>query len=116
MEQQMPYAIVINLDHDVHPDDVCRFLWNEIAEKMLEAGFRIDGRSFVINAPPREACRLARAVIDSMESHLDFHRKHIYKYIKEFYGYPAEARTNLLLPPLDQIEVDEGAAHNTPGD
>jgi hypothetical protein len=106
----MPYAIVINLDHDLHPDDVCRFLWNEIAERMLDVGFRIDGRSFVMNAPPEEACRLARETIESIESHLEFHRKHIYKYIKEFYGFPTDARTNLLVPPLGDIEVDEGGS------
>ena len=105
----MPYAIVINLDHDLHPDDVCRFLWNEIAEKMLDAGFRLDGRSFVTSAPPAEAQRQARAAIESLESHLEFHRKRIYKYIKEFYGYPTEARTNLLVPPLEGIEVEESA-------
>lgn len=104
----MTYAIVINLDHDSHPEHVCHFLWNEIKEKMLAAGFRRDGRMFVINLPPPEACRLARAAIDSIEDHLEYHRKHLYKYLREFYGFPLEARVNLLVPPLDSIEVKEG--------
>jgi hypothetical protein len=104
----MTYAIVIDLDHDSHPEHVCAFLWNEIKEKMLASGFRCDGRMFVINLPPPEACQRARAAIDSIEDHLEYHRKHLYKYLREFYGFPLEARVNLLVPPIESIEVKEG--------
>ncbi len=104
----MPYGIVINLDHDSHPEQVCQFLWNEIREKMLAAGFHRDGRVFVISLPEQQACQLAREVIDSIEDYLEYHRKHLYKYLREFYGFPLETRVSLLVPPLENIEVKEG--------
>lgn len=104
----MPYGIVINLDHDTHSEQVCRLLWSEIRERMLAAGFRRDGRMFVIDLPAAEACRLARDVLESIEDHLEYHRKHLHKYLREFYGVPLDARVNLLVPPLEGIEVEEG--------
>lgn len=106
----MAYAIVINLDYRNQPQKACAFLWREICERMLAAGFRLDGRTFLTNLPAGEACRLAREVVEGLEDHLDYHRKHLHKYLKEFYGFPAEARTNLLLPPVEDIHVHEGPA------
>ncbi len=102
----MAYSIVINLDYDSHPAETCQFLWAEIKECMVTAGFHADGRRFTINLPSEEACALARKVIDSLEDHLEYHSKHIYKYMKDFYGFPAEQRTNLLLPPISSIQVE----------
>jgi len=110
----VPYAIVINLDHDAHPREVIQTLWREISEHMLSAGFHADGRSFVINLPPAEACALARRTIDAIEDHLEYHRKHLHKYMKDFYGYPVEAKTNLLMPPTENIQVEDISADNTP--
>ncbi len=103
----MPYGIVINLDYEEHPQEICRFLWYEIKERMLSAGFRMDGRTFVINLGEQEACELARKTIDSIEDHLEYHHKHLPKYIREFYGFPIESRTNLLVPPASAIEVTD---------
>jgi len=101
----MAYAIVINLDHQKHSNEVCKILWNEIKEAMVAAGFHTEERTFFINLPEKEACQRARDAMDSLESHLEYHRKHLHKYLREFYGFPAESRTNLLLPPVDDIEV-----------
>lgn len=103
----MAYAIVINLDYENHPPEACRFLWNEIRDRMIEAGFRIDGRTFLINRPPGEACVLARQVVEGLEEHLDYHRKHLHKYLRDFYGFPAESRSNLLLPPVEDIRLQD---------
>ncbi len=104
----MGYAIVINLDHNSHPSHVCSFLWHVIREHMLAAGFRQDGRLFVIDRPADDACRIARETLDAIEGHLEYHHRHLHKYLRDFYGFPLDTRTNLLTPPLENIEVTEG--------
>lgn len=49
----MSYVIVINLNYDTQPADVCAEIWTLIKAKMLSAGFRIDSRRFNINLPER---------------------------------------------------------------
>jgi len=110
----MAYAIVINLDHDAYPREVIQVLWREIQDHMLRAGFHADGRTFVINLPAADACALARRAVDDIEDHLEYHRKHLHKYMKDFYGFPVEAKTNLLMPPTEAIEVEDIAEDNTP--
>ena len=94
----MAYAIVINLDYENHPPEICSELWNVIKFGMLQAGFKTDGRRFTINLPEHQACALARGVIDDIEDHLEYHRKHLYRFMKDFYAYDMAATTNLLVP------------------
>ena len=94
----MSYAIVINLDYESNSEDVCQEIWDVIKQRMLDAGFRLDNRVFIINREHKEACDLARGVIEGMEAHLDFDKKHIFRYLKDFYGYDMEHTTNLLVP------------------
>jgi hypothetical protein len=94
----MSYAIVINLDYESNSEDACQEIWDVIKQRMLDAGFRLDNRVFIINREHKEACDLARAVIEGMEAHLDFDKKHIFRYLKDFYGYDMEHTTNLLVP------------------
>jgi hypothetical protein len=101
----MSYAIVINLDYENNPEEVCQEIWDVIKQRMLGAGFRLDNRVFMIHREQKEACDLARAVIEGMESHLDFDKKHVFRYLKDFYGYDMEHTTNLLVPSSDDIEV-----------
>ena len=102
----MSYAIVINLDYETHPEAVCAEVWYEVKQRMTAAGFRLNHRVFMINLPEEQACRLAKDVIEGMEAHLEFHRKRIFNYMKDFYGYDMEETVNLMLP-LDGIEVKE---------
>ena len=104
----MPYAIVINLDYENHPPQLCAELWNVIKLGMLQAGFQCDGRRFISILPEQMACSRARRVIDDIEDHLEFHRKHLYRFMRDFYGYDTDATTNLLVPGTDQIEVRVG--------
>lgn len=106
----MRYAIVINLDYASHHEDSCREIWQEIRNRMQEAGFRCDGRIFTIDTNEDEACSLARNVIDEIEAHLDFHEKRVFYYLKDFYGFDMACTTNLLLPPATAIELDEDEA------
>lgn len=106
----MRYAIVINLDYTSHPYDSVHLLWQEIREAMLAVGFRQEGRLFTINLPARLARSLATHVVDNLEGHLPFERKHIYAYLSEFYGFELSHAANLLLPPADGIEVRGRAA------
>jgi hypothetical protein len=104
--QAVSYAILINLDYEHHPAQACAILWEEINRRMVEAGFHVDGRTFVINLPEHEACELARKVMEQIEDHLEYHHRHMHKYLKDFIGFPADTRRNLLLPPVESIDVE----------
>jgi len=101
----MSYAIVINLDYENNSEDACQEIWDGIKLHMLEAGFRLDNRVFIINREQKEACELARSVVEGMEEHLEFHNKHVFRYLKDFYGYDMDHTSNLLVPSSDDIEV-----------
>lgn len=101
----MSYAIVINLDYENNSEDECQEIWNVIKQRMFDAGFRRDNRVFMINREHKEASNLARSVIEGMEAHLDFDKKHVFRYLKDFYGYDMECTTNLLVPSSEDIEV-----------
>lgn len=101
----MSCAIVINLDYENNSEEVCQEIWDGIKLKMLEAGFRLDNRVFIINRPQNESCQLARNVIEGLEEHLDFDKKHVFRYLKDFYGYDMNHTENLLVPKSDDILV-----------
>lgn len=101
----MGYAIVINLDYENNPSDACQEIWKIIKLDMLEAGFRLDNRLFTINRDSEEALDLARRVMEGIEEHLDFDKKRVFRYLKDFYGYDMANTTNLLIPGSGEIEV-----------
>ena len=99
----MSYAIVVNLDYQNNLEDACQEIWDEIKSSMLSAGFRLDNRVFIINRDDKRACELARSVIEGMEAHLDFDKKRVFRYLKDFYGYSMESTTNLLVASNEEI-------------
>ena len=99
----MSCAIVINLDYDNHTEEVCQEVWDVIKANMLEAGFRLDNRVFIINRDQKVTCDLARHVIEGIEEHLDFDKKHVFGYLKDFYGYDMSHTENLLVPKSNDI-------------
>ena len=103
----MRYAIVINMDYDNQSPEVCSEIWHIIKDKMIAVGFLANGRNFTINKSEQEACELARAVIEGIEEHLEYHNKRIYRYLKEFYGFNMADTINLMLPSMDGISVEE---------
>lgn len=104
----MQYAVVINLDYESYPYDECRALWALIRQRMVDAGFRNDGRLFTIDLPADDAADRARAVINDIEAMPEYQDQLLNDYIKEFYGYDHGSSINLLLPPVAGIEIDEG--------
>ena len=101
----MSCAIVINLDYENNSEQVCQEIWDAIKNKMLEAGFRLDNRVFILNREKKDACELARSVVEGMESHLEFDEKHLFRILKDFYCYDMEHTTNLLVPNSDDILI-----------
>lgn len=101
----MSYAIVINLDYENHSEKVCQEIWDVIKERMLSAGFRLDNRLFISRREDKEASELARTVIEGIEEHLEFDKKRVFRYLKDFYGYSMEQTTNFLVPNTDDILV-----------
>lgn len=103
----MQYAVIIDLDYENHPYETCETIWKSIREQMLKQDFHQDGRRFVTNLPEKEACERARKAVDAVEAHLDYLDKHLPLYIKNFYGFSLSNVVNLLVPPLENIQVQE---------
>lgn len=103
----MRYDIIINLDYENNDHDELRSLFDQLYEAMLEQGFVMDGRRFTIDQPPEIAQQLARGVIAALEDHYQAQGKSIIPWIKEFFGFEPENAANLLLPPTEEIHVQE---------
>ncbi|OOZ39977.1 hypothetical protein BOW53_09375 [Solemya pervernicosa gill symbiont] len=104
----MHYAIVINLDYENYPYQQCSELWGEIKQRMMNVGFRNDGRLFKTTLGADQACEVAREVIESIEADYPIYQDSLLNdYIKEFYGYDHGSSTNLLLPPVAGIMINE---------
>ena len=98
-------AIVINLDYEHSPQDLCEALWDEICAVLQAHGFVYSGRLFLLDKPPEYALPIARALVESLEHHLEFHERKFHRYIKEFYGFGFNNITNLMTPCARDIEV-----------
>lgn len=104
----MIVAILITLEYAHAPYEESHFIWTEIYEKMLKAGFRYTSRLFVIDVEKvDQAYKLARATIESLEDHLPFEERRLHQHLKDFYGFEFEDAVNLLLPCADNFEVNE---------
>jgi hypothetical protein len=103
----MRYDIIINLDYEGHPHEALKQLFVELQEAMLERGFVMDGRRFTIDLPAEQAQALAREVIGVLEQRYQRAGKSIFPRIKEFFGFEPSNATNLLLPPTEEIHVQE---------
>jgi len=103
----MTYAIVVNMDYENNPPQVCGELWEELKSRMLAAGFNRDGRTFTTSLPEKEATHLARRVMAELEEQLEQSDRDVYRYLRDFYGYDLAYTTNLMLPPTEEIEVQE---------
>lgn len=101
----MRYGIVINLDYESHPYEMVMNLFRQIRAGMLASGFRQDGRMFTTVLPPRQACDLARRIIDDLDGNRPPGTEPIHRYIKEFFGVELTGATNLMLPSTDEISV-----------
>jgi len=104
----MSTAVIINLDYARYPAAVCEALWQEICDTLLSNGFRLNGRLFLHSLPPEQALPLVRELMESFEAHLDFHERRFHRFIKEFYGVPAEHLIDLLTSCPREIEVSYG--------
>jgi len=104
----MRYAIVINLDYDTNPPSDCHVVLDTLRERMIAKGFRLEGRLFTIELDEISACDLAREVVDNMDDAPAVNGKGMYSFLKEFYGYDHTGAVNLLLPPANNILLEEG--------
>lgn len=102
----MHYAIVVNLDYASQPEEDCRELWRDLRQRMQQAGFRCDGRTFTIETGENEASSLARSIIDDIDASREANAPSVFMYLKDFYGFDMDCTTNLLLPPTTSIELD----------
>ena len=103
----MHYAIVINLDYESSSVTKVKPIFNEVKRAMLEAGFRQDGRYFVIDLNHDQTCDKAREVIEAIDKQFQPEGESVYTYIKDFFCFDLSDVTNLLLPAEDDIDVVE---------
>jgi hypothetical protein len=103
----MRYDIMINLDYEAYPHEQVKQLFRELQHAMQQAGFIMDGRLFSIDLPPGEAQALARSVIAEIEEQYHQQGQSIYPLFRECFGFEPEHTANLLLPPTEDIDVEE---------
>ncbi len=102
-------GIVINLDYEHSPQDLCESLWGQICLVLQANGFTYSGRLFLHEREPEYALPLARSLVESLEIHLEFHERRFHRYLKEFYGFGYKNISNLLMPCPRDIEVSYNA-------
>jgi len=103
----MRYAIVINLDYNSYPEQECLKIWALIRERMVNSGFRLEGRLFTAEMSEEEACKVSREAMDEINKDPRFEGKSdIVNYIKDFYCYNHSDTVNLLLPPTENIKLE----------
>ncbi len=103
----MRYDIMINLDYEAYPYEQVKQLFRELQQAMQEAGFVMDGRLFSIDLPPDKAQALARNVISQIDERYQQQGQSIYPLFRECFGFEPEHTANLLLPPTEDINVEE---------
>lgn len=104
----MRYAVIINLDYEGKSNEHCRQVWRLIRQFMVDFGFRSEGRLFTIESPEQDVCDLARQAMDAIGQHDFFQADDFFGYLKEFYCYNHSGSINLLLPPSEGFELEEG--------
>ena len=103
----MRYAIVINLDYNSYPEQECLKIWTLIRNRMINSGFRLEGRLFTAEMSEDEACKVSREVMDKVNKDPGFmHDGDIFNFIKDFYCYNHSHTVNLLLPPTENIKLE----------
>ena len=95
------HAIAIELDYLGQPYDICRIIWLELRERMVLAGFRMEGRLFTIALPRDEAVQLARSTLEGIAEEMPLPAETIYTYIRDFYCFDHATFVNLLYPAID---------------
>jgi hypothetical protein len=103
----MRYAVIIDLDYISNDYDTCKTIWTTIKDEMVKQGFYPDGRRFVISAPNDEACMRARTAMEQVEVRLNHLEKRLPNYLKTFYGFRLDCVVNLLVSPVENIQVQE---------
>ena len=104
----MHYTIEFDLDYCNYPEPELQEIWNLVRKSLLSAGFRSDGRRFTIKRSPAQARAMARQAIERVAKCLARQGKSLYRYVRDFYGYPTTCAENLLVAPPDAIEVRSG--------
>jgi hypothetical protein len=103
----MRYDIIINLDYDNGSNEDLAVLFGEIQRAMQDSGFVRDGRRFTTDLPPETAQQAAREAIEGIERRHQAKGGSIIPSIREFFGFEHSTATNLLLPPTEEILVQE---------
>ena len=102
-------GVVINIDYEHSPHDQCESLLDKICRVLQANGFTYSGRLFLHDREPEFALPLARALVESLEKHLEFPDRKFHRLIKEFYGFGYDNITSLLTPCSRDIEVSYSA-------
>lgn len=97
-------AIIINIDHEHTPPELCEALWGAICQVLQANGFLYSARLFLHEREPEYALPFAHALVESLELHLDYPERRFHRHIKEFYGFGYNNISNLLTTRAPDIE------------
>ncbi|MCK6404617.1 MAG: hypothetical protein L6Q60_01235 [Rhodocyclaceae bacterium] len=101
----MNSAVIINLDYERHSVQICRRVWDEIAQGMTEAGFSRHHRLFLAEMDRETACTRAKGVVNRVEELLAAEGIIVFDVIREFYWFEYEQINDLLAPANQMPEI-----------
>ena len=102
----MNSAILINLDYERYPRDVCTRLWQAIETAMQNAGFAKHKHLFLTQAGRTDAVRSARAAVAFAEAQLTDAGTEVFDAVSEFYCFDYAHLNDLLVPSNEEVVVD----------
>jgi hypothetical protein len=94
----MKHAIVINLDYENNDRAICCEVWEELEQKMHEAGFSKHKRLFVSSLDWETTCKQAKTVVADIEKELAAKNIIVFDILKEFYCFEFSQMNDLLDP------------------
>ena len=102
----MNSAILINLDYERYPAEICTRLWQAIETRLQHAGFTKHKRLFLSQIERAEAIRRAREVVAAAEAELADAGHDVFDAVHEFYWFEYAHLNDLLSPSHADVEVD----------
>ena len=109
-ESVRTYAVVVNMDYAHHSPVVCKEVWNEISQKMLDEDFRFEKRMFILSTEQDKqfVCDKARNALENLDGFKENFKQGVYLYVKDFFAIDMTGYNDLILPDSQhKIEVQE---------
>lgn len=110
------YGVVINLDYSHQSQFECKIIWDEIVKNMMNEGFHIDKRMFIMTTTQDKqyVCDKARQALNNLDEDVEVFNQHSFRYITDFFTVDMSDYVDLRLPSSNLgIILKESSQTNT---